>query len=122
VGGEPPSRWWPLILGVLAGTVLATTLAVATAALTPLPELAQLTTVPVSLGLFGGGFWLLDTGASSLPMLAAPGVPVAELIRMAWRPAGGPVVPCVLAITATCVLGAVVASRRFRFDPRSASL
>lgn len=122
VGGDPPDRWWPLVLGTLAGTGAATALAVATAAVTPLPELAQLTTVPVSLGLFGGGFWLLNAGSVSPPMLAAPGVPVAELVRVAWRPDGGTVVPCLAAIAVTAALAVAAAAWRFRFDPRSAGL
>lgn len=121
-GGTPPARWWPVVAGVLAGTGLAAVLAVATAALTPLPELAQLTTVPVSLGLFGGGMWLLGSGSIGPLMLAVPGVPVAELIRLAWRPGGGWAVPCLLAIAVTTGLAAIVATRRFRFDPRSSTL
>ena len=70
-------------------------LAVATAVVTPAPELAQLTTVPVFLGLVGGGLWLLNAGAASLPMLLVPGVPPAELVRLGWRP-GSPV-PSVIA-------------------------
>jgi ABC-2 type transport system permease protein len=88
-GGRAPDRWWSLLVAVSAGTVLALSLAVVTAAVTPVPELAQLTTVPVFLGLFGGGLWLLDAGVVSLPMLLVPGVPLGELVRLGWQ-AGSP--------------------------------
>ncbi len=120
-GGEPPVRWWPLAAGMLAGTVVCTVLAVATAACTPLPELAQLTTAPVGVGLFGGALWLLEAGTVSPPMLAVPGVPLTELLRAAWDP-GRPVLPSLVAVAVTTALGALVAARLFRFDPRSASL
>ena len=122
VGGPPPARWWPLVLGVSAGSVAALTLAVATAAVTPLPELAQLTNVPVSLGLIGGGLWLVNAGTAQGLMFALPGVPIAELVRASWQPGGGPVVLSLAAIAGTTGVAALVASRLFRFDPRSANL
>jgi ABC-2 type transport system permease protein len=108
-GGRPPDRWWPLFVAVVAGTVLSMALAVATAVVTPAPELAQLTTVPVFLGLVGGGLWLLNAGAASLPMLFVPGVPLAELVRLGWRP-GSPV----LSIIAAGLLGGVAVWVGFR--------
>ena len=111
-GGRPPERWWPLLVAVLAGTVLTMSLAVATAAVTPVPELAQLTTVPVFVTLFGGGLWLLDTGVPSLPMLLMPGVPVAELVRLCWQP-GSPV-SSVLAVVLLTAVAAAVGFRSYR--------
>lgn len=108
-GGRPPDRWQPLLVAVLAGTVLAMSLAVATAAVTPAPELAQLTTVPVFLALFGGGLWLLNAGGPSLPMLLVPGVPLAELVRLGWQPGSpGP------SLVAVAVLGGIAAGVGFR--------
>jgi ABC-2 type transport system permease protein len=108
-GGSPPERWWPLAVAVGAGTVLTMSLAVATAVVTPAPELAQLTTVPVFLALFGGGLWLLNAGEASRAMLLVPGVPLAELVRLGWRP-GSPV----SSVMAVGLLGAVAVAVGFR--------
>jgi ABC-2 type transport system permease protein len=111
-GGHPPERWWPLLVAVLAGAVLTMSLAVATAVVTPAPELAQLTTVPVFLALFGGGLWLLNAGAVTAPMLVVPGVPVAELVRLCWQP-GSPV-SSVMAVPLLSGVAAGVGFRAYR--------
>ena len=97
---------------MLAGTVLSMSLAVATAAVTPVPELAQLTTVPVFLGLFGGGLWLLNAGVASPPMLLVPGVPLAELVRLGWQP-GSPV-SSVMAVVVLSGIAIAVGFRAYR--------
>ncbi len=119
LGDEPPVRWWPFALAVGAGTVLAAALAFVTAAVTPVPELAQLTTAPVFFALFGGGIWLMDAGEATWPMRMVPGVPIAELARSAWS-AAPPVQAAapLLAVTVLSALSVALAARTFRWEPR----
>ncbi|GAA0809989.1 hypothetical protein [Spirilliplanes yamanashiensis] len=116
-GDAPPARWWPLVVAVAAGVPLAGALAFATAAGTPAPELAQLTTVPGFLALFGGGMWLLDAAGPTWPMRLAPGVPVAELARAAWSPAA-PVWPALTAVAVLTAAAVGFADLVFRWEPR----
>jgi ABC-2 type transport system permease protein len=124
-GGGAPARWWPLLLGVGGGTVLASAFAVLTAAVTPAPELAQLTATPLFLGLFGGGIWLLTAGEASWLIRLAPGAPVADLCRWSWREPGASTwdvvahtAPSLAALTATAALAVVLAARTFRWELR----
>ncbi|GIE85510.1 hypothetical protein [Actinoplanes regularis] len=114
---HPPPRWWPLLVTAVTGTVLAVALAFATAAFTPVPELAQLTTTPGVLAFFGGGMWLLHTGDASWPMRAVPGVPVAELARAAWQD-GTPIWPALSATAVLTTAAVALAVRAFRWEPR----
>ncbi|WP_433304952.1 hypothetical protein ACQP2F_16765 [Actinoplanes sp. CA-030573] len=114
---HPPPRWWPLLVTTGAGTLLAVAMAFATAAFTPAPELAQLTTTPGVLALFGGGIWLLHTGEATWPMRAVPGVAVTELARGAWQD-GTPAWPALTAMAVLTVLAVALAARVFRWEPR----
>ncbi len=114
---HPPPRWWPLVVTTVMGTLLAVALAFATAAFTPAPELAQLTTTPGVLAFFGGGLWLLHTGDASWPMRAVPGVPVAELARAAWQD-GTPIWPALIATAVLIATSVVLAARTFRWELR----
>jgi ABC-2 type transport system permease protein len=125
VGGDAPARWWPLAVGVLGGTLMAGALAFATAAFTRTPELAQLTTIPVFLALFGGAMWVTVTppGEVSWAMLAVPGAAVAQLVRAGWHgiapgqllDQAGPSIVVLLAMTA---LSVALAFRLFRWESR----
>jgi ABC-2 type transport system permease protein len=113
-GGLPSIAVTPLLAAVGAGTLAACVLAVATAAVTPVPEVAQLTTGPIALAFIGGGLWAVRSppGALPWPALALPGAAVTELTRDA-RP--------LAAVTALLLLTAVVtpvAVRAFHWDPR----
>jgi ABC-2 type transport system permease protein len=125
VGGQEPVRWWPLLAAVAGGTVLAMAFAFVTAAFTPAPELVQLTSTPFFLGLFGGGMWLLHTGTATWPMRAVPGVPVADLVRLAWRHPGASQwevlhqsAPSLLAILLLAASAVALAVRTFRWELR----
>lgn len=117
-GVDPPGRWWPLIAAVALGIALAGAFAVVTSVVTPAPELAQLTTVPVFLALFGGGVWVLKGGAWAFLL---PGGAVTELIRLAWQADARwfdgwrDVVVMAVSIGAAGLL----AGRYFRWDPRT---
>lgn len=125
ISGQAPARWWPLIAAVGGGTALVMALAFVTAAVTPVPELAQLTTSPVFFSLFGGGLWLFSTGTATWPMLAVPGVAVADLARAAWnQPGASPwdvlrqCAPSLLAVLLLSALAVALAARLFRWQPR----
>lgn len=122
--GTWPRTWWPLVLAVVGGTVLAAALAFVTAAFTATPEMAQLTTFPVFLALFGGGIWVgaTEPGDVTWAMLAVPGAAVAQLVRLGWD--GGAltastVLPPLIAMTVTAAAASWVAGRVFRWQPRS---
>lgn len=110
----------PLLAAVAGGIGAAGVLAVATAAVTPAPESAQLTTAPIALAFAGGGLWAVRTPAADVgwPMLALPGASVTQLARLAVEPAAGSAVPATVALAAVIVIGTPVAVRAFRWDPR----
>jgi ABC-2 type transport system permease protein len=117
--GHRPAQPWLMVAAAVAGTAAGSVLAVATAVVTPSPELAQLTTSPIALGFFGGGLWAVRTPPAevSWAMLAVPGVPITQLARAAWD--GGPgVLAAILAVIALSVLVAPAAVRAFAWDPR----
>jgi ABC-2 type transport system permease protein len=117
-GVDPPGNWWPLIAAVALGNVLAGAFAVVTSVVTPAPELAQLTTVPVFLALFGGGIWALQGGTWAFLL---PGGAVTELIRLAWQ-ADAPWFGGwreVVVMTLSAGAAGLLAWRFFRWDPRT---
>ena len=119
-GGPAPDRPAVLAAAIAAGIVAACVLAVATAAFTGAPELAQLTTSPVTLAFVGGGFWVVRTPPADVTwlMLALPGGSVTQLARIAWP---GPATGATTAIAALLLLtaaGTPLAVRIFRWDPR----
>jgi len=117
-GVDPPGRWWPLAVAVGLGTACAAVLAVVTAVVTPAPELAQLTTVPVFLTLFGGGLWVLQGGQWAFLL---PGGAVTELVRLAWHPGGAWFDGWrdVAVMVAVAGVAGLLAWRYFRWDPRA---
>jgi ABC-2 type transport system permease protein len=117
-----------LALAVLGGLALAVTSALATTLVTPTPERAQITTLPLVFVLLGvaivlaiaplGGWWQI--------VVAVPGGAVGQLAQLAmtgatWSPALGGLpaaVPALLASMAWPALLGMLALRRFRWDPR----
>ncbi|WP_250008378.1 ABC transporter permease [Actinoplanes sp. M2I2] len=118
VGGEPGN------LAVLAVAVLATMammvgLALATAGVTTSPEHAQVTTLPVSLGVIAVASWVGISGTENLTLLKRllPGGAATELVVDTWNGAGPSLV--LLAPTLAWVVVAVsLAARLFRWEPR----
>lgn len=111
-----------LVVATLATTAMMVGLALATAGLTNSPEHAQVTTLPVSLGVIAVASWVGLSGTEDLGLLKRllPGGSATELVVNAWN--GG--VPrddslLLLAITLVWVVVAVaMAARLFRWEPR----
>ncbi|MET7834660.1 ABC transporter permease [Micromonospora sediminicola] len=111
-----------LVLAVLATLAMMIGLALATAGLTNSPEHAQVTTLPVTLGVIAVATWVGITGTENLAWLKRllPGGAATELARNAWN--GGVAVTDslpLLAPTVGWVVAAVaLATRLFRWEPR----
>lgn len=121
VDGYPTVSPVPLLAAVGAGTTAVCVLAVMTAAFTPTPETAQLTTGPIALALCGGAFWAVGRppGDVTWAMLALPGVSVTHLARVGWHEPGATgVAGAVAALVLLTVVITPVAVRCFGWDPR----
>ena len=109
-------------VGVLATLVMMLGLGLATAGLTNSPEHAQVTTLPVSLGVIGIASWVGISGTEELGMLKRllPGGAATELVGNAWN--GGVAVADSLRLLAPTLAWVIVAvalaSRMFRWEPR----
>jgi ABC-2 type transport system permease protein len=117
-----PSNVPLLLLAVLATVAMMVGLALATAGLTNSPEHAQVTTLPVILGVIGIASWVGISGTEELTLVKRllPGGAATELVTQAWN--GGTAVSeslILLAPTLSWVVVAVaLASRMFRWEPR----
>jgi ABC-2 type transport system permease protein len=120
IAGAPlPERPLLLLLAVLGGTAMCCAVGVATSGITSTPELAQITTAPFFFALFGGAVWTLVSDPVDARMLLVPGGQFAALVKAAW---GGPtddVGLATLVLAGWIALGAVLAARCFRWEPRS---
>jgi ABC-2 type transport system permease protein len=111
-----------LVAAVLATVAMMIGLGLATAGLTNSPEHAQVTTLPVSLGVIAVASWVGIAGTEDLSLLKRllPGGSATELAVNAWN--GGVAVTdslILLAPTLSWVVVAVaLASRMFRWEPR----
>ncbi|XVV15523.1 hypothetical protein ACQP2X_14620 [Actinoplanes sp. CA-131856] len=111
-----------LILAVLGTVAMMIALALATAGVTNSPEHAQVTTLPVSLGVIAVASWVGITGTESQELLKRllPGGAATELMLNAWN--GGVALSdslLLLAPTFAWVVIAVSFARRmFRWEPR----
>jgi ABC-2 type transport system permease protein len=111
-----------MILAVLATTAMMVGLGLATAGLTNSPEHAQVTTLPVSLGVIAVASWVGISGTEQLTMLkrVLPGGAATELAVNAWN--GGVALSeslVLLGPTVGWVIVAVaLANKMFRWEPR----
>jgi ABC-2 type transport system permease protein len=111
-----------LVLAVLATVAMMIGLALATAGVTNSPEHAQVTTLPVSLGVIAVASWVGITGTEELAQVKRllPGGAATELMLNAWN--GGAALTdslILLAPTFAWVAVAVTfAHRMFRWEPR----
>jgi ABC-2 type transport system permease protein len=107
-----------LAVAVLATMAMMIGLGLATAGLTNSPEHAQVTTLPVSLGVIAVSSWVGISGTQDLTLLKRllPGGAATELVVGAWDGGGSLIL---LAPTLAWVLiGAALAARLFRWEPR----
>ena len=122
VVADQPSNPLLLAVAVLATLAMMIGLALATAGVTNSPEHAQVTTLPVSLGVIAVASWVGLTGTEELTYVKRllPGGSATELVMNAWN--GGVAVTeslILLAPTLAWVAVAVqLASRFFRWEPR----
>jgi len=117
-----PSNPVVVAVAVVATFAMMLGLGLATAGLTNSPEHAQVTTLPVSLGVIAVASWVGIAGTESLTLLKRllPGGAATELIVGAWN--GGVAVGeslLLLAPTLAWVFVALtLAARMFRWEPR----
>jgi ABC-2 type transport system permease protein len=119
----------PLLLAVIGGFALCVTAGFATANVTPTPERAQITTLPLFFVMFAAAFALplVPAGSPFQAVVLVPGAPLGQLTQLAfaggtWAPGllGLPaVLPGVLSLVLWTVVFAVLARRNLRWDPRS---
>ncbi|GAB2578507.1 transport permease protein [Paractinoplanes abujensis] len=111
-----------LVVAVVATVAMMLGLALATAGVTNSPEHAQVTTLPVSLGVIAVASWVGITGTEELARIKRilPGGAATELVLNAWN--GGVALSdslILLAPTFAWVVVAVSFARRmFRWEPR----
>lgn len=111
-----------LIAAVLATVIMMIGLALATAGLTNSPEHAQVTTLPVSLGVIAVASWVGITGTEELTLLKRllPGGAATELVMNAWN-GGVPLSDSLLLLAPTLswvVVAVALATKLFRWEPR----
>ena len=111
-----------LVVAILATLAMMIGLALATAGLTNSPEHAQVTTLPVTLGLIAVTTWVGISGTENLAWLKRllPGGAATELIMNAWN-GGVAVTDSLLLLAPTLgwvVIAVNLATRLFRWEPR----
>lgn len=121
VSGRPADV--PLLAAAIAATfAMMFALGMATAGVTNAPEQAQITTLPLSLGIVAAANWVAITGTEELTLLkrALPGGAAAELLVDAWD-GGAPLADSMLLLAPTLawvVVAIALATRLFRWEPR----
>ncbi|QOC92189.1 ABC transporter permease [Micromonospora craniellae] len=121
VAGQP-SDILLLVVATIATLAMMVGLALATAGLTNSPEHAQVTTLPVTLGVIGVASWVGITGTADLAWLRRllPGGAATELTMNAWN--GGVAVTDSLLLLAPTLgwvaVAVALATRLLRWEPR----
>lgn len=120
--GDRPAQVGTLAVAIAAAFAMMLAFGVATAGFTRSPEHAQVTTLPIALGMPITATWVGISGTDELTVVKRllPGGAATELMVDAWN-LGVPLDDALplLAVTAAWVLVAVVlAVRFFRWEPR----
>lgn len=111
-----------LVVAIVATFIMMLALGMATAGLTNSSERAQITTLPISLGIITVGIWVGVTGTESLSLIKRllPGGSATELVMHGWN--GGSSIGdslLLLAPTLAWVVASIaLAARLFRWEPR----
>lgn len=128
LGAPFPADVVSLALAVVGGIAVCITAGFATSIVTPTPERAQITTLPLFFVMFGAAFVVpilpLDSWWQALVLV--PGAPIGLLSQLAftggtWSPGllGLPAaLPGILSLVGWTAAFTVLAQRRFRWDPR----
>jgi ABC-2 type transport system permease protein len=111
-----------LVAAVVSVVAMMVALGLATAGLTNSPEHAQVTTLPVSLGVIAVAGWVGVTGTGDLTLLKRllPGGSATELVLNAWN-GGKPLADSLVLFGPTLawvVVAVALATRLFRWEPR----
>ncbi|WNG85578.1 ABC transporter permease [Mycobacterium sp. ITM-2016-00317] len=111
-----------LAAAVISTSAMMLALGVATAGVTRSPEHAQVTTLPLSLGIIAVASWVGITGTEDMAVLKRllPGGAATEMILDAWN-GGVPVTESALLLVPTLAWVAaatVLAATLFRWEPR----
>ncbi|MDG4790440.1 hypothetical protein O7626_31750 [Micromonospora sp. WMMD1102] len=122
VVADGPANVPLLVVAVLATVAMMVGLALATAGLTNSPEHAQVTTLPVSLGVIAVASWVGISGTEQLTLVKRllPGGSATELVLNAWN-GGVAVTDSLLLLGPTLgwvVVAVLLATRLFRWEPR----
>lgn len=110
-----------LVAAIAATLVMMLALGTATAGLTRSPEHAQVTTLPLSLGIVAVSSWVGIAGTESLTVLKRllPGGAATELLVAAWNGTISGADPLLLAPTLGWVaVSILLAAKLFRWEPR----
>ncbi|HEX6342056.1 ABC transporter permease [Umezawaea sp.] len=118
-GAPLPDRPLLLVLAVVGGAAMCCAAGVVTSGITSTPELAQITTAPFFFALFGGALWTWASDTVDHRMLLVPGGQIAELVKAALGGATDNVVPATASLAAWTAIGAALAVRHFRWEPRT---
>ncbi|ASU57701.1 ABC transporter permease [Nocardiopsis dassonvillei] len=121
VGGAPDNLLL-LVAAVVATMVMMAGLGLATAGLTNSPDHAQVTTLPIMIGVLAVSGWVGFTGTEELTLLKRllPGGSASELVVNAWS-GGVPVADSLFLLAPTLawvVVAVAAATRIFRWEPR----
>ncbi|OLZ57788.1 ABC transporter permease [Amycolatopsis keratiniphila] len=119
---DTPANVGLLVAAVLSSVAMMIGLGLATAGLTNSPEHAQVTTLPVSLGVIAVASWVGISGTDELTLLKRllPGGSATELAVDAWN-GGVALTDSLLLLAPTLawvVVAVVLATRLFRWEPR----
>ena len=122
VVSDMPANIALLAVAIAATFVMVLALGLATAGLTSSAERAQITTLPISLGLVAVAIWIGASGTESLTLLKQllPGGAAAELLIHAWN-GGVPLRDSLLLLGPTVAwvgVAVLLATRLFRWEPR----
>jgi len=122
VVSERPADIPVLVVAIVATFVMMLALGLATAGVTNSPEQAQVTTLPIALGVIAVSSWVGITGTESLAWLKRllPGGSATELIVETWN-GGLPFLEALRLLAPTygwVVIAVVLARRYFRWEPR----
>ncbi|GAA4734671.1 ABC transporter permease [Modestobacter marinus] len=117
-----PAQVALLVAAIAAALVMMLALGIATAGVTRSPEHAQITTLPLSLGVIAVASWVGISGTEELGWLKRllPGGSATELVVDAWN-GGVPLadsLPLLAPTFAWVVVAIAVARRMFRWEPR----